>query len=139
MSKFILDASIAAAWLLPEEYSEAAEQLIAGISGPCPVPDLFWHETRSILISAERRQRIAAGQAHNAMARLRRLPLEDMGAGQDGSVLELASAHGLSAYDAAYLDLAVRQSLPLATLDRKLAGAARTERIQVLGPFENEH
>jgi predicted nucleic acid-binding protein len=139
LSVFVLDASTAAAWLLPEEYSETAERLIAGISGPCPVPNLFWHEARSILISAERRKRIAAGQALNAMARLRRLPLDDAGAGQDGSVLELASAHALSAYDAAYLDLAVRQSLPLATLDRKLASAARAEKVPVLGPFENEH
>lgn len=136
MSVFVLDASTAAAWLLPEEYSETAERLIAGISVPCPVPNLFWHEARSILISAERRKRIAAGQALNAMARLRRLPLDDAGAGQDGSVLELASAHALSAYDAAYLDLAARQSLPLATLDRKLASAARAEKVPVLGPFE---
>jgi len=107
LSVFVLDASTAAAWLLPEEHSETAEQLIASISGQCPVPGLFWHEARSILVTAERRQRIAAGQALTAMTRLRRLPLEDAGAGQDGSVIELATVQGLSAYDAAYLELAI--------------------------------
>nr|WP_172682329.1 type II toxin-antitoxin system VapC family toxin [Sinorhizobium meliloti]AJT61549.1 DNA-binding protein [Sinorhizobium meliloti] len=139
MSVFVLDASTAAAWLLPEEHSEIAEQMIASISGQCPVPGLFWHEARSILVTAERRQRIAAGQALTAMTRLRRLPLEDAGAGQDGSVIELATVQGLSAYDAAYLELAIARSLPLATLDRKLAAAARAEKVPVLGPFGNEH
>ncbi|WP_457661484.1 type II toxin-antitoxin system VapC family toxin [Sinorhizobium medicae] len=57
MSVFVLDATTAAAWLLPEEHSEIAEQLIASISGQCPVPGLFWHEARSNLVTAERRQR----------------------------------------------------------------------------------
>ncbi len=50
----VLDASIAAAWLLPEEDSDAAEALIAGLSGREPVPSLFWHEARNVLIVAER-------------------------------------------------------------------------------------
>jgi len=60
-------------------------------------------------------------------------------AGQDGSVIKLATVQGLSAYDAAYLELAIARSLPLATLDRKLAAAARAEKVPVLGPFGNEH
>ena len=89
------------------------------------MPSLFWHEARNILIIAERRGRIAAGEAAASMGRLRRLPLEDAGAGPDGAVLALAMAHGLTAYDAAYLVLARERGLPLATLDQKLAGAAR--------------
>lgn len=46
---FVVDASLAAAWLLPEEYSEAAETAIASISEPYPVPSLFWFEIRNIL------------------------------------------------------------------------------------------
>jgi predicted nucleic acid-binding protein len=75
----VIDASIAAAWLLPEEDSDAAEALIAALSGRSPVPSLFWHEARNILIMAERRGRIVAGEAAAAMGRLRRLPLEDAG------------------------------------------------------------
>ena len=88
----VLDASIAAAWLLPEEGSDAAEALIAGLSGREPVPSLFWHEARNVLMVAERRGRIVAGEAAAAMGRLRRLPLEDAGAGSDGAVLALAAA-----------------------------------------------
>ncbi|MES0101937.1 hypothetical protein NKK47_34415 [Mesorhizobium sp. M0019] len=71
------------------------------------------------------------------MARLRRLPLEDAGAGRDGAIIELATAHGLSAYDAAYLALAIETALPLATLDRKLAVAAGGQGIRILGPLAN--
>jgi predicted nucleic acid-binding protein len=131
----VIDASIAAAWLLPEEDSDAAEALIAAVSGRPPVPSLFWHEARNILIMAERRGRIVAGEAAAAMGRLRRLPLEDAGAGSDAAVLALAKAHGLTAYDAAYLALARERRLPLATLDQQLAGAARRGGVALLGPL----
>lgn len=132
---FIIDASLVAAWLLPEEYSGAAEDVIASISGPCPAPSLFWYEIRNILAMAERRSRIGAGGALVAMERVRRLPLEDAGIGGDSAVLLLAANHTLSAYDAAYLALAINRSAPLATLDRKLESAARKEGVTVLGPY----
>ncbi|EPE94029.1 PilT protein domain protein (plasmid) [Rhizobium grahamii CCGE 502] len=71
---FVIDASLAAAWLLPEEYSEAAETIIAAITAPCPVPSLFFFEIRNILAMAERRGRIGAGGALVGMERARRLP-----------------------------------------------------------------
>lgn len=132
---FIIDASMAAAWLLPEEFSTEAEDVIGSIAGPCPIPSLFWFEIRNILAMSERRGRIGAGDALVGMERVRRLPLEDAGVGSDGLVLLLASKHMLSAYDAAYLALAMNRSLPLATLDRKLAAAARKQDIRILGPF----
>lgn len=135
----VLDVSIAAAWLLLEEDSDAAEALVAGLSGRSPVPSLFWHEARNILAMAERRGRIVAGEAAAAMGRLRRLPLEDAGAGSDGAVLALAMAHGLTAYDAVYLALARERELPLATLDQKLAQAARLEGVALLGPLQGSH
>jgi predicted nucleic acid-binding protein len=135
----VVDASIAVAWLLPEEHSDAAEAVIATLSGRSPVPSLFWHETRNILITAERRGRIVAGEPAAAMGRLRRLPLEDAGGGSDGPVLAIALAHRLSAYDAAYLALAQERALPLATLDRKLAAAAHREGVALLGPLQGSH
>jgi predicted nucleic acid-binding protein len=131
----VLDASVAAAWLLPEEDSEAAETLIAGLPRRSPVPSRFWHELRNILIMAERRGRIAAGEAAKAMGRSRRLRLEDAGAGADREILDLAMARGLTAYDAAYLALARERGLPLATLDESLARAARLEGVVLLGPL----
>lgn len=55
---FIIDASMAAAWLLPEEFSTEAEDVIGSIAGPCPIPSLFWFEIRNILAMSERRGRI---------------------------------------------------------------------------------
>ncbi|TIT25048.1 MAG: type II toxin-antitoxin system VapC family toxin, partial [Mesorhizobium sp.] len=134
---FVVDLSMAAAWILPDEDSEAAAALMRGLPGTtAPVPSLFWHEARNVVLMAERRGRTAAGEAATTMARLRRLPLEDAGGGSDGAVLTLAS-HGLSAYDATYLALAIETELPLATLDRKLALAARRQGIRILGPLAN--
>ncbi|MBP1852854.1 type II toxin-antitoxin system VapC family toxin [Rhizobium halophytocola] len=132
---FVIDASMAAAWLLPEEFSDAADAVIATIDAPCPIPSLFFFEIRNILAMAERRGRISAGSALVNMERLRRLPLDDAGIGGDGYVLLLAANHGLSAYDATYLALSLNREAPLATLDRKLTAAARKEGVTVLGPF----
>ncbi len=135
---FVVDASIVAAWLLPEEYSDAAEAVIATISDLCPVPSLFWFEIRNIVAMSEHRARIGTGGALIAMERVRRLPLEDAGIGGDSSVLLLAAGHALSAYDAAYLALAINRDIALATLDRKLAAAARREGVAILGPFAHD-
>lgn len=132
---FVIDASMAAAWLLPEEYSDAAEIVISSITAPCPIPSLFWFEIRNILAMSERRGRIGNGGALLGMERIRRLPLDDAGIGGDGSILLLAAGHALSAYDATYLALAGNRGVAIATLDRKLAAAARKEGIAVLGPF----
>jgi predicted nucleic acid-binding protein len=129
-----MDASIAAAWLLPEQDSTVAEALIARLAGRPPVPSLFWHEARNIVLIADRRGRIVVGEAA-AMGRLRRLPLEDAGRGSDGAVFALAMAHGLTAYEAAYLVLAQERGMPLATLEEKLAVAARREGVALLGPL----
>ncbi|MEB2848304.1 type II toxin-antitoxin system VapC family toxin [Endobacterium cereale] len=134
---FVIDASMAAAWLLPEEYSDAAEGVMATINARCPTPSLFFFEVRNILAMSERRGRIAAGGALVDMERVRRLPLDDAGLGADSYVLLLSANHGLSAYDAAYLELALNRDTPLATLDRKLAAAARKEGVTVLGPFSD--
>ncbi|MQY45332.1 PIN domain-containing protein [Rhizobiales bacterium RZME27] len=100
-------------------------------------PSLFFFEIRNILAMSERRGRIAAGGALVDMERVRRLPLDDAGLGADSYVLLLSANHGLSAYDAAYLELALNRDTPLATLDRKLAAAARKEGLTVLGPFSD--
>ena len=132
----VVEASFAAAWMLPDEQTEAADAVMERLTAaPADVPSLFWHEARNLFLMAERRGRFAPGAAEAAMQRLRRLPIEDRGSGDDRAVLRLAATHGLTAYDAAYLALAVGAGAALATLDRKLAGAARRENIAVLGPL----
>ncbi|WP_087000674.1 type II toxin-antitoxin system VapC family toxin [Rhizobium sullae] len=137
---FILDASIAAAWFLPDEQHEAADQLMSNLRSTVGfVPSLFWFETRNLFLMAERRGRLRRGEALLVMTQLRALSIEDAGSGGDGRVLELANRHSLSGYDASYLALALAQGISLATADRKMAAAARIEGVTVLGPLQNEH
>jgi len=133
---FIVDVSLAAAWILTDEASPAADLLLASLNGGRALaPSLFWHEARSIVTMAEKRGRIGKGEALAYLAGLRALPLETRGDGPDGVILSLALAHGLSSYAAAYLALAMTERLPLATLDKKLAAAARAEQVALLGPL----
>jgi predicted nucleic acid-binding protein len=133
---FIVDASMAAAWILPDEYSPAADTLLQQlVEARARTAPLFWYEVRNILLMAERRKRIGVGESVLAMNRLRRLSIEEAGPGKDAYILALATKHMLSAYDATYLALALDENLPLATLDQKLAVAARLEAVTLLGPL----
>ena len=135
---FVLDASIAAAWLLPDERSSEADKILALIAvDGARAPSLLWYELRNILVMATRRGRLADGAAVQALARLRRLPIEtvDMTLSDDGGVIRLADHHRLTAYDATYLALAVRTGVSIATADRALARAAKHEGIELLIPY----
>ncbi len=132
----VIDASIAAAWFLPEEQHKAADAIMAGLqTTPGAVPTLFWFETRNLFLMAERRSRMKRGEAALSMAQLRKLKLEEQGTGNDPLIFALAERHGISGYDASYLALAVQLALPLATMDKRLAEAARNENIILSGPL----
>jgi len=133
---FVVDASVAAGWLLPDEKTDIADALALRMqSEDALAPDLFFHEARSLLVTALRRGRIVEAAVYISLDRLATIPLRSAGASDALSVTRLAIRHGLSAYDAAYLDLALREHLPLATLDKKLAAAAKAEGVTVLGPL----
>jgi predicted nucleic acid-binding protein len=89
-------------------------------------------------LNAERHGRISADLIHSALARLRGLPLTLVGAGDDAKVVRLSRHYRLGAHDAAHLALALVQQLPLATLDRRLAEAARMEGVGLVGPIDHE-
>jgi hypothetical protein len=74
----------------------------------------------------------ARGRSQPVHRQLRSLPIEDLGSGSDDQILELARRHGLSAYDASYLALALDQNLPLGTSDRQLAAAALRESVEII-------
>lgn len=135
---FVLDASIAAAWFLPDVQHDAADRLMSDLRTTVgSVPTLFWFETRNLFLMAERRGRLRSGEALLLMTQLRGLSLEDAGSGSDGLILDLASRYALTGYDASYVALAKTEGLPLATADRKMADAARSEDITILGPLEH--
>ena len=125
---FVLDASVAAAWVLPDEDAAVADVALDRLGAEtAKVPVLFWHELRNLLLSAERRGRIDGGYADTSMARLRRLSIVCPDESDDREVMAMARAHRLSAYDASYLALALREGCALASLDRRLNEAAAAE------------
>jgi predicted nucleic acid-binding protein len=131
---FVVDASIVAAWLLPDESNELAEHArLAMKSEDAFAPDLLLHEIRNILVIAERRNRLTADGAASLLAGLRKIPLIIVEMKDDLGILQLAREHRLSGYDATYLALAVAQNTALVTLDRKLGAAAHVAGLKTFG------
>jgi predicted nucleic acid-binding protein len=133
MAAFVVDSSVAASWILPDEHSvqtEALSELV--ISFGALAPALLIYEVRNLLVSAIRTQRIDRDAAIKGIAEIRMLPISYVEPALDQAVIELAATHRLSGYDATFLVLARDQKLPLATFDRKLRSAAGLEAIEVL-------
>ena len=125
----VIDASIAIAWRLRDrEGTPYADSAIdrGGLENVI-VPDLFWHEVRNVLLGAERKGRIDAGTAEDHLKDLRQLSLQSDSDQDDGQIATLARRHGLSGYDAAYLETAIRRGAELTTLDKRLAAVASKE------------
>ena len=125
----VIDASVALAWSFEDEKHAAALELLDSIAAArALVPWHWWLEVSNGLLVARRRRRLRR-EPREILAALAALPLrvdsDALLTGTANSVLALAETHGLSSYDAAYLELALRTGLPLATLDTDLAHAAR--------------
>jgi predicted nucleic acid-binding protein len=97
------------------------------------VPSLWWFEVCNTLIVNERGGRLMEPDVSAFLRGLSRLGVTVDREPDEGRVLMLARRHRLTVYDASYLELANRESLPLATLDADLATAARKERLQLIG------
>jgi predicted nucleic acid-binding protein len=122
---FVVDASVGAAWFLPDEatpYAEAAFQATA--EGEVSVPAIWLLEMGNLMLSAQRRRRITAAKQQELVVHAQALRLRVDREPLAMTTLDaLAARHGLSACDAAYLELARRRHLPLATLDEALLKA----------------
>ncbi|MGH7842040.1 MAG: type II toxin-antitoxin system VapC family toxin [Candidatus Binataceae bacterium] len=130
---FVLDASVATAWAIAEgnhPLAAVAEELIEFDSAR--VPSLWWFEVRNALVINERRHRLTEADTTAFLRMLSRLPIAVDSTPNEGQVLSLARRHKLTVYDAAYLELAQREHLSLATLDTKLARAARAEKVAIV-------
>jgi predicted nucleic acid-binding protein len=100
------------------------------------VPGLWWLEVANGLVMAERRRRIKSAESVAFVAMIEELPIiadEATGARALHETMSLAREHRLTAYDAAYLELAMRVGLPLATGDRSLRAAAERAGVDLLG------
>jgi predicted nucleic acid-binding protein len=127
---FVLDCSVAISWCLHDEDNAYANAIYNIISkeNQAIVPAFFWLEISNVLWVAEKRNRNTREQTDSAIAMLQALPIivDSMAVTETiTTTLNLAREYNLAAYDAAYLELAIREELLLVTVDERLANAAR--------------
>jgi predicted nucleic acid-binding protein len=127
---------VALAWFFEDEQSTYADHVLSLVEADGALAPFIWPaEIANSLIVAERRGRLTHPAVQQATVIMSHLPITvDIPRVDEilGPILELARAHGLSAYDAAYLHLAARESLPLATEDDRLRAAALTAGVRLV-------
>ena len=135
MSGFVLDCSVGMAWCFEDEADRYADGVLDRlVEESALVPPLWPLEIANVLIVAERRRRLRRSDSARFLELVGALPIEVDTATPDPShLLAVVREHGLSAYDAAYLALAMREGIPLATRNRALDKAARRCGVSLLG------
>ena len=138
MTTFVLDNSVAMRWLLAsnkvsdQRYAELVLRSLA--NAEAVVPNLWHLEAANVLLSAANRKELEISAVERFTVQLENLPItvDTLTSNQVfGHTMSLAKAYRLSSYDAAYLELALRENLPLATLDKHLLKAARRSDIEI--------
>lgn len=136
MSGFVIDASVALAWCFDDEATEATRALLDRFADErAEVPSLWHLELANALAVGERNRRITPARTSEFVALIGGLPIvvdEQKPSIALSTVLDLARSEGLSAYDASYLELAMRRGVPLATKDDALITAARRAGVTLL-------
>ncbi len=137
MTGFVIDASAVLAWCFEDEGGPEADALIEQVAAEgASVPGLWPLEIANGLVMGERRGRISQAESAAFVAMIEELPIvadQATGARALHATMSLAREHELTAYDAAYLELAMRLGVPLATGDRKLRTAAQRVGVALLG------
>jgi predicted nucleic acid-binding protein len=134
---FVLDSSITLAWIYSDETTPAVARAFDLLSeGGAWVPGLWRLEVANILEMGVRRSRHDNDFRDSTLADLALLPIQldpETDRQAWGATTRLAHRHKLTLCDAAYLEVASRRGLPLASLDQDLRAAARPEKVQLLG------
>ena len=128
MTALVIDSSAALSWCFEDEASPETDALFERVRDLGAVVPGLWHlEIANVLLQAEKRGRITAGDVTMRLDLIAALPIttdSETTARAWREILALARAQGLTTYDAAYLELAIRRGLPLQTKDAALIGAA---------------
>jgi len=134
---FVVDCSIAMAWLFHDEGTPKTSVLLNRLSSETALVPAWWFiEITNVLAMAERKRRITPAQSDAFIADLSKLAIERDDEAPNRAfthLLALCRTHRLTSYDAIYLDLAIRRNLPLATLDNDLRRTARKLGVGLLG------
>jgi predicted nucleic acid-binding protein len=137
VTAFVLDASIALAWCFADEATPATDALLDRLADEEAVAPALWRfEVANALTMAERRGRLSVAGLSRSASLLQRLAVAIDPEGSDRAfreLLDLARSERLTVYDAAYLELALRLGLPLATKDAKLRRAGAAVGLALLG------
>lgn len=129
----VIDVSVAICWAMGDEQHPIADDAYARMrTDEAHIPAIWWFELRNVLIVNERRRRLSERDVTEFLRLISALRFQIDPIPSESDLLALSRKHRLSVYDAAYLELARRESLPLATLDRALAEAARKENVALL-------
>jgi len=134
---FVVDASVGFAWVYPSQASAGTDALLEDVEAGARVvaPGLWFLEVANGLLAAQRRKLLTVSERKSALEMLSRLRVtidEDAGRAAFHTTSTLAEKHGLSVYDAAYLEVALRRRLPLGSRDGALRRAATRSGVQVL-------
>ena len=127
----VLDACTAVGLVLGEMVAmPATERVVRSLAGRgVAVPVLYWYEVRNALLKAQRDGRIDRAGREQALKEIAQFRTEADESHDERRVYALAERHGLTFYDASYLEMAMRRGAALATMDRKLAKAAKAENV----------
>ncbi len=133
---FVIDASAALAWFFADERTQETDVLLLSLERDVAVVPAIWPaEMANAFVVAERRGRISQATVTQYLLDIAVLPfrVERALAPDDmAGVIDLARRHALTAYNASYLDVALRLNLPLATRDADLAAAAKGQGVELL-------
>jgi predicted nucleic acid-binding protein len=134
---FVIDASVAMTWCFKDEITPATQSLLKDLRSKIALVPAWWYvEIANVLALTERKGRLSNNDLKDFLAVLNRVLVEvDNEAPRRAfsHLLPLCRTHGLTSYDAIYLDLAMRRNLPLATLDQTLRKAAKKLGVKLLG------
>lgn len=135
MSGIVIDASVALAWCFPDEESDYADSVLLALENETAIVPAIWAvELANALLVGERRKRIHQPEVRRFVELVMGLSVvQDGQASADtvSNIVPLGREYNLSAYDAAYLDVAVRHEIPLATLDHALRKVCSTAGIKI--------
>ena len=137
MSRFVLDASVTMAWCFEDQGTHFSESVLAALKKEAiPVaPSIWMYEVLNVLALAQKKDlldKTTATTFWNEVSKA--VVLENIDARAPHKILDLCERHKLTAYDAAYLELALREGMPLATLDKDLKKAAQAAGARLFTP-----
>jgi len=140
LNRFVVDCSVVVSWCFSDEDSLCATAVLAALTSPeaeALAPAIMPLELANVLLVAERRGRLSPARSARFLRLLCALPIAFDSASPDqnlDAIADIGRHHGLSSYDASYLELAVREGVPIATLDDRMRQVAGELGVPVYAP-----